>query len=322
MTDEIARIKQKVERKDKRSILTFLVFLALSTALWLLIKLSENYTTQAVFRVQLEEVPADKWISSPEQTVKLSLDIDGFHTLRLSMIRETKRVVAIPLDGIPYRLENGNTYSFGSQYVAEKIAERLDVNTSDLTMNEAKFYFNMEPLMSKVVPVELCSDIKTARQYGIYGIPILEPAYVTVFGPEEILDTVKSVKTMLLAKSNANQDFSETVDLDLLDGQIQSTTKSVEASVKIQKFTEVDVSVPITFSDSLNLRLFPEAVTVKCLVAIKDYAILVPENFNVQIDMGQLKALQPLLDVRLVSCPKNVQVLETKPDKVEYIIVQ
>lgn len=322
MTDEIARIKQKVERKDKRSALTFLVFLALSTALWLLIKLSENYTTQAVFRVQLEEVPADKWISSPEQTVKLSLDIDGFHTLRLSMIREAKRVVAIPLDEIPYRLENGNTYSFGSQYVAEKIAERLDVNTSDLTMNDAKFYFNMESLMSKVVPVELRSDIKTSRQFGVYGIPILEPASVTIYGPEEVIDTVKSVKTMLLAKSNVSQDFSETVELDLSTETVRSATKSVKVSMKVQRFTETEVSVPITVDDSLNLRLFPESMTVKCLVAIKDYASLAPENFRVQLDTSQLHALEPLLDVQLVTWPQNIQVLETKPDKVEYIIVQ
>lgn len=322
MTDKIARIKQKVERKDRRSALTFLVFLAISSALWLLIKLSENYTTQAIFRVQLEEAPADKWLSSPEQTVKLSLDIDGFHTLRLSMIREAKRTVSIALDETPYRLENGNTYSFGSQYVSEKIADLLGVNTSDITMNDGKFYFNMEPLKSKVVPVVLRSDIKTARQFGVYGIPILDPASVTIYGPEEVIDTVKTVQTALLAKSNVSQDFIETVELDLRDGIIRSNTKLAKVSVEVQKYTETEVSVPFAVADSLNLRLFPETMTVKCLVAIKDYASLAPENFRTQVNLSQLQALQPLLDVRLVSWPQNVQVLETKPDKVEYIIVQ
>ena len=307
---------------NRRSVTTFLVFLAISTGLWLLIKLSEDYTTQAVFRVQLEEVPADKWMASPEQTVKLSLGVDGFHTLKLSMIREAKRVVTIALDEIPYRLENGNTYSFGSQYVAEKIAERLGVNTSDLTMNETKFYFNMEPLKSKVVPVALRSDVKTARQFGVYGLPILVPDSVTIFGPEEVIDTVKSVRTAMLAKSNVSQGFTETVELDLLGQTIRSATQSVKVSMEVERFTETDVSVPIVVDDSLNLRLFPEHLTVKCLVAIKDYASLASESFGVQLDTSQLHALKPLLDVRLVAWPQNVQIIETKPDKVEYVIVQ
>ena len=161
MKDELNRIKQKVERKNKRSIFTFLIFLVISTAAWFLVKLSEDYVTQTSFRLQLDEVPADKWVSSEEQSVKMSLNIDGFHTLRYKMIRD--RFVSIPLDEVPFRLENGNTYSFSSQYVAEKVAEKLGINASDITMNDAKIYFNMDALKSKVVPVDLQSDITTAR---------------------------------------------------------------------------------------------------------------------------------------------------------------
>ena len=136
-----------------------------------------------------------------DHQVKLSLNTDGFHTLKLSMIREPKRVVTLSLSELPYRLESGNTYSFGSRYVAEKIAEIININASDITMNEAKVYFNMVPLTSKVVPVELRSDIKTARQYGVYGIPILDPAMVTIFGPEDVIDTVRTVKTEMLTRA-------------------------------------------------------------------------------------------------------------------------
>ena len=55
--DKLVEIKQKVERKSNRSILTFLVFLAISTGAWFLVKLSENYTNQKVFRFQFAEVP-------------------------------------------------------------------------------------------------------------------------------------------------------------------------------------------------------------------------------------------------------------------------
>ncbi len=318
--DGLNQIKQKVERKNKRSIFTFLIFLVISTAAWFLVKLSENYVTQTTFRLQLEEVPADKWVSSDEQSVKMSLNIDGFHTLRYKMIRD--RFVTIPLDEVSYRLENNNTYSFSSQYVAEKVADKLGINASDITMNDAKIYFTMDALKSKVVPIVLQSDVTTARQYGIYGIPMLDPSSVTIFGPQEVIDTIKTVRTEPLIMNNVSQNFSATLPLDLLGGQIHSDVKEVKAEVQVEKYTELDVEVPIKVSDSLKLRFFPETMSVKCLVAMRDYASISPESFSVAVDEQQLKAMQPLLDVRLASWPPTVQILATRPDKVEYLIVQ
>ena len=318
--DNLAEIKQKVGRKSNRSILIFLVFLAISTGAWFLVKLSENYVTQASYRVLIVEAPADKWVSTDSQSVKMSLNIDGFHTLRYKMVRE--RVVSIPLDEVPYRLENGNTYSFSSQYVAEKVAENLDINASDITVKEAKVYFTMDALKSKVVPVVLQSDIKTVRQYGIYGIPMLDPSSVTIFGPQEVIDSVKTVKTELLSMTNVSGNVSATVPLDLLGGSIRSNVKQVKAEVQVEKFTEMDIEVPIRVADSLRIRFFPETMLVKCLVAMKDYASISPENFSVAIDRQQLKAMQPLLDVRLAAWPPTVQIIATSPNKVEYLIVQ
>lgn len=320
MTDELNRIKQKVERTNKHSAFTFLVFLVISTAAWFLVKLSENYVTQTTFRLQMEEVQADKWISSDEQSVKMSLNIDGFHTLRYKMIRD--RVVTIPLNEVSYRLENGNTYSFSSQYVAEKVAEKLNINASDITMNDAKIYFTLDALKSKVVPVVLQSNVTTARQYDIYGIPTLDPSSVTVYGPQEVIDTIKTVRTEPLVMNNVSQNFNATLPLDLLGGRIHSNVKEVKAEVQVEKFTEMDIEVPIKMTDSLKMRFFPETMTVKCLVAMRDYASITPENFAVAVDKQQLKAMQPLLDVRLASWPPTVQILSTRPDKVEYLIVQ
>ncbi len=320
MTDELNRIKQKVERKNKRSAFTFLIFLAISTAAWFLVKLSEGYVTQTTFRLQLEEVPADKWVSSDVQFVKMSLNIDGFHTLKYKMIRD--RFVSIHLNEVPYRLENGNAYSFSSQYVAEKVAERLNINASDIMINDAKIYFTMDALKSKVVPVVLQSNIMTARQYDIYGVPMLDPSSVTIFGPQDVIDTIKTVKTEWLSLTNVSQDFATTIPLDMLGGQIRSNIKEVKAEVRVEKFTEMDMEVPIHVNDSLRVRFFPETMSVKCLVAMKDYSSILPEHFSVAVDKQQLKDRQPLLDVRLASWPPTVQILSTRPDKVEYLIVQ
>lgn len=306
----------------KSSLLTFLVFLALSAALWLLIKLSGHYASQASFCVAIVNESAEQWIASPEQTVKMSLNCDGFHTLRYKMMREPSRRVFVSLNEVPYRLENGSIYSFSSQYVAEKVAERLGVGASDIVMNDAKIYFNMEPLASKVVPVELVAAIKTERQFDLYGIPAIDPAAITIFGPREALDTIKRVRTVPLSKSGVNASFNEEVALDLGNAAVHTNTHSVRVGVEVQKYTETDLYVPIHAAEGKRLRLFPETLSVKCLVAMCDYAKLAADDFRAEVDEAQLDSLRPLLDVRLVEWPKYVQVLNTSPDKVEYVILQ
>ena len=96
----------------------------------------------------------------------------------------------------------------------------------------------------------------------------------------------------------------------------------VKATVQVEKYTETDVKVPVALPEAQQIRFFPDALTVKCLVAIKDYASINTDDFRVVIDTAQLHALQPLVDVRLVSWPQYVQVLGVTPDKLEYLIVQ
>ena len=91
--------------------------------------------------------------------------------------------------------------------------------------------------------------------------------------------------------------------------------------VDVERYTEKEVEVPVTVSDTLSVRFFPETMTVKCMVAIKDYGLITPASFSVMADTAQLHQLQPLLDIRLVTVPDQVQVLKTNPDRVEYLII-
>ena len=311
---------KEMNAKVKRKSLTFIVFLAISTALWLLIKLSQEYTTQSSFTLQIEDVTCDKWISTPTQNVKFAFETDGFITLAHNLIREQKRTVSISLNEVPYRLESDITYSFSSNYVAERLAERLGIDVTDITMNDATVYFNMENLKSKTVPVTLNDDLRLQRQYDRYGLPIITPASVTVYGTEETLSKIHCIETQPLIKENLSQSFTEKVPLNLLDGNIRCNVDEVEVSIDIEKYTEIDLEVPIQPVDSLEIRFIPASVQVKCLVAIKDYAKTNAEAFSAVPDSADLANRNPLLHVSLQS-PGNLQVLGFMPERVEYIII-
>ena len=139
----VEEIKDEIVKKDKSKFLTFLAFLLISSLLWFLIKLSKEYTTQTDFTVVYTDAPVNKWVSTNDQHVKLSFVADGFITLRHNLVRVPNRVVEISLEEVSYRHENGNTYSYGSQYVAERVADWLGVPSGNVTVNDDKQYFSM-----------------------------------------------------------------------------------------------------------------------------------------------------------------------------------
>ena len=317
----VEEIKEEFAGKDKSKFLTFLVFLLISAALWFLIKLTKEYTSQTEFTVVYTEVPASKWISTPEQQVKLSFVADGFATLRHTLVRPQRRVVRVSLDEVSYRLEGGNTYSYSTQYVAEQVADWLGVPSSNVTVNDDKQYFNMEELQSKEVPVVVPIDVKTQRQYHVYGDPQVEPALVTVYGPKNVLDTLKSVRTAVFTAANAAGRLTQTLPIDYYGGMVRSEQATALVTVEVEQYTETDIEVPVKVTDTVNCRFFPETMKVKCLVPIRDFANVTAASFLVLADTAQLHRLEPLLDIRLTKVPEHVQVIKTEPDQVEYLIV-
>lgn len=320
--DSVEQIKEDIAKKDKSTVLTFLVFLVISSVLWFLIKLTKEYTTQTSFYVTYTEVPVNKWVSTSQQTVKLSFVADGFITLRHNLVRKQFRVITIPLNEVTYRLEGGNTYSYSSQYVAERVADWLGVPSGNVTVNDDKQFFNMEDLQSKELQVRVPLDVKTQRQYQVYGQPKATPSSITVYGPKNMLDTMTAVYTATLHAVNASEDVVQNLAVDLYDGAVRSDVTSVEALADIEQYTEIDIEVPVKTTDHRNLRFFPETVKVKCMVPIKDYASINGALFKLLVDTAQLHQLRPLLNVNLVQVPEHVQVLKIEPEQVEYLIVK
>lgn len=317
----VEEIKDEIVKKDKSKILTFLFFLLISSLLWFLIKLTKDYTTQTTFSVVYVNAPVNKWVSTTDQRVNLSFVADGFVTLRHNLVRQPNRIVEISLDEVPYRLEGGNTYSYGSQYVAERVADWLGVPAGNVTVNDDKQFFNMEDLQQKELSVHVPLDVNTQRQYLVYGNPIIEPATITVYGPKSVLDTMNAVTTELFQANGANADIVKILSVNYCDGAIKGAESTVQVTVRVEQYTETLVEVPVMVTDSLQLRFFPENMSVRCMVPIRDFASLSPASFQVLADTAQLHLRQPLLDIRLVQVPEHVQVIKTEPDQVEYLIV-
>ena len=179
----------------------------------------------------------------------------------------------------------------------------------------------MEDLQHKELPVEAPLDVKTQRQYFVYGVPQVVPDMVTVYGPKNVLDTMTAVHTQVFSAVNAAGRLTQTLPIDYYGGVVRSEQATAEVTVEVEQYTETDIEVPVKVSDTVNCRFFPETMKVKCLVPIRDFASINASSFLVLADTAQLHRLQPLLDIRLAKVPEHVRIVKTDPEQVEYIIV-
>ena len=117
-----------------------------------------------------------------------------------------------------------------------------------------------------------------------------------------------------------NQNVVTKTKIDLNE-RLKADIDEVEVSVNVEKYTESAVVVPITIPGKIQMHLYPEKVTVRYKVAMKDYAIINSLSFKALVDTTDM-FFNEVLPVKLVLYPNNTQIIGLDPKEVEYIIVQ
>ena len=303
-----------------RSLSSMLIFIVIAALLWLIIKLSDTYTVTTPFAIHYVEIPADKLIIEDNYEVEATVTTSGFKLLNYYFVRKTNRKIDISLKDIKYKLTEYNTYSYSSRYVEEEIAKFLSANSNDIQLADDMQYFRMSQLASKRVKIEPETNLTFEKQYNFYGKPISIPDSITIYGSKETISKISELKTMVINRKNVNQNIETSAKIDFGEGYYADIDE-VEVNINVEKYTEAEISIPISIPDSLNVHLYPHKVSIRYIVAMKDYSIINSMSFKATVDPADLY-INEVLPVNLVLYPNNTQIIGIEPKEVEYIIAQ
>jgi YbbR domain-containing protein len=143
-----------------------------------------------------------------------------------------------------------------------------------------------------------------------------------VHGPENVLDTLKSVRTKVYEFSDISHNLLREVKLDLPDG-VTSKVKKVLLNVPVEQFTEAAFEIPVNIlnvPDSLRIKLFPAKIRVSCRVGLSEYADLSRNSFKAYVNFNNNLLTMTKLPVQLAPFPPSVLSAEYFPKEVEYVI--
>ncbi len=305
--------------------LIFFICIFIAAVFWLLIKLSDVYTVENSFKLTYSNDPAGFRVTElVDSTLDLNLTARGFAILKMNLFNDMENL-DINLDNYTLEPRGDEVYAIYTQELTNKLAEVVGVAENNIQFSKTMLIFEMERTSEKRIQVIPEYSLSFVSQYDLYNTVISDPAFIMVYGPLSILDTLESISTIKLLQENIMSD--QTVKIDLENPNVdllRLEVKEVMLSFEVEKFTESEILVPVNLSNlEYKIKTFPSQVKVFYRVAQIDFNEVRSNQFNVfpVINNKNLNQVNKL-SLKLLKQPDFVRNVRVVPSEVEFLIIK
>jgi len=322
----LRKLKEEKGIRIDRDAVIFTFFLLLSFVLWYLNSLEKDVEYEIKYPVRFVNIPEERVLAEDlPSRLELFLKGPGYSILKLKLAGNHSPVI-LDVSTINYRRVPGsrtlNYYIIASGLIPQ-LKNQLRAECQITSIKPDTLFFSFDKIINKKVKVVVDVEIMTQRQYLVKGKIIVKPDTITISGPKRILDTINTIKTRYKKLKGVNETISMSIAL-AASKEYEVSDKKVLLTIPVEQFTEVEIQVPVTIlnsPDSINIKIFPDAVTVKCLVAVSDYKKIEEIPFEVVLDLSKADLnSSEKIPVGFRNIPPFVSSLRVTPAKVDFLI--
>lgn len=299
---------------------TFLICIGIASLLWVVHALNRNYTYTLKVPVKFLNLPSNKLIVG-ELPEKLDVEIktSGLKLLFISLKKNYNEVI------VDFNLMKNNAksqaYSINNVYFNLKNSINFDVDL--IKIRPDTLFFSINKSNSKLLPVKANLKVNCLPGYSIISKPTITPAYVTVSGDSISLQKMDTVYTYFLNLKDVHQNFTSPVQLKKPYTSINYNVKDVQLSFNVDKLIESSIKIPVQIMNNTGnetIKLLPNFITIKYLVAMKDYENINENSFKAVVNFEHIKEKQKNLQVEIIRTPSEVKIIKTTPSTISYLI--
>lgn len=305
----------------KRKAKVFFVFLGCSAAIWFINALSQTYVSTASFDMEYVSIPDGylfKGVSKKEIDVKLRAG--GFQFLGFNF--KNKKV---SIDVSKAEKINSKFYVPEQDYRTQ-IEKQMIGSMALLEIENDTLFLDLLPVITKVLPVRPRVKMNLAQNYLLDGDIQMTPDTISLTGPADEIDSITQIRTEQITLPNLTSDFTEELALTK-SPKLKNTTYSqntVILSGEIARFSEKMFEVPVTvinLPDDLDVKTFPDRVSVLCKAKMKRLKELKESDFKVVADYSaKRREVSKELPLELSDKPEGLHSVVLKDTEVEYIV--
>lgn len=309
-----------------RDVVIFCFFLLLSFVFWYLNSLEKDVEYEMKYPVRYINIPEGR-ILSEDLPARLDLYLKGpgYSILRLKLSGNRTPVI-LDVSTINYRRVPGSrtlSYYVLTSGLVPKLRNQLRTECEIASIKPDTLFFSFDRIITKQTIVKPDVEVITEKQYLLKGDILVEPNTIEITGPKSILDTLTAVRTKFKKVRGVSETIIRSIALVEPEGCTISTRK-VTITIPVEQFTEAEIKVPVKIlncPDSINIKIFPDIVTVKGQVAIGDYKRFEEIPFEVVIDLAKADLTSSeKIPVGFRNIPPFVSSLRVSPAKVDFLI--
>ena len=302
---------------NKINFKTFILFVLISSFFWVVTKFSNIYKFENEFYINWTNIPETITIDKAEKKISVLFLASGFEILIYKIFRKN---IEISLDkDVFYNNTIGIVNINKKLYEIEK---QLFENNKIENFITKEISFNYSILSRKKVPVFFEKKINFRAGYLNVNDFRLKPDSIFVVGPNSIIDTLSSVKTIKFERNDVYKSINEEVELLLLDN-LSFGISQIKISSIVKKYSEKEFKIPIkiiNLPDSVKLKLFPNYITLKAIVNLDNFNDIIDDDFKIIANYKLLNPNFSSLSLFLNEYPKEVKNINWHPKTVNYLI--
>lgn len=298
--------------------LIFLFFLLLSFSFWFANALNKNREANIYIPVRYSELPKDVVIANDiPYELKVNVRDEGLNLFAYTRKKILPLNIELPQAGI----QNGYA-KITSDQILNRLSHHLRPTTTILGFSPDSIAVQFEKLSQVSLPVALDIDIELEQQYFLNDSIKPQPAYITVYGNKDAIDTLSQVCTEHISLKHVKDSIIITSKLIQPQGTVLSSDY-VQLAVHVENFTEQTVTIPVTFINvpqGYTIRSFPAEIEVKYHIGISQYN-KAHDNIRALIDYKDiLSNKQETQAVKVMNTPSKAFNVRTVPEEVKFTL--
>ena len=308
--------------------MVFFVCLLIAVFVWFTIQMDNDYQEVIPIPLKFKIAPRSQTlIETSDSVLYVELNEKGSELLRYRYMKSKDSLEVSTKNVILSQREHYTGGYILTSTLLDDISYQLDLAGKIISVSPDTIFLSFKKEKRKKVPVSADLQIRTTTQHMLYGTVTYEPDSVVLKGPEDIVGGLDAAFLGTIEFSDLNTNTENTFPV-LISQQNKSVTASpemIKVFIPVEKFTEAVIKVPISIQtdSSLNIKLFPEAVELNCLVALKDYAQVTPGMFKVTADFSTVDLeTENEVKLKVTEFPTTLKINRIDPEKAEFIIIR
>jgi hypothetical protein len=316
----------------KKRAIVFLVFVVLSSFLWLYRALDDNFVASISYPVHYQNLPKNKiLISTPPQKIALRVRGNGYTLLSNKL--KVKAPLNFNINSFLFYKQANDSMSVYilTRYARETLSEELNKKNSGLEIiNIApdSIFFSFTKTRVKKVPIKpnvLNTNNMFARQHMLNGAITIKPNTINISGPATLIDTIKFLRTTQLSPTELSDTLNKKVKI-LKIANVEIPEEKAIITIPVDKFTETGFELPILTKhvpDSINMKLFPRNVQVSFNITHSNYSKISKTDFILYVDYDEITNSKDKsakrVTIKIDSIPSYAHAFRIYPSSVEFI---